>query len=55
MKRELGDVIWYWINACRALDYNPWDVIDENVNKLQKRYPEGFSAWHSENRKPGDL
>ncbi len=56
MKRELGDIMWYWINACRALNLDPNDVIDENVRKLESRYPGGkFDAWHSENRKQGDL
>lgn len=56
MKRELGDIIWYWINACRALDLDPNDVINENVKKLEARYPGGhFDAFYSENRKEGDL
>jgi NTP pyrophosphatase (non-canonical NTP hydrolase) len=56
MKRELGDIIWYWINACRALNLDPNDVIAENVRKLESRYPGGsFDAYYSENRKQGDL
>jgi len=56
MKRELGDIMWYWINACRALNLNPNDVIAENVRKLESRYPGGaFDPYYSENRKPGDL
>lgn len=56
MKRELGDVMWYWVNACRALNLDPNDVIQENVNKLESRYPGGtFNAHYSENRKSGDL
>ena len=56
MKRELGDIMWYWINACRALNLDPNDVIAENVNKLKSRYPGGeFDAYYSENRKQGDL
>ena len=56
MKRELGDVMWYWINACRALNLDPNDVINENVKKLESRYPGGkFDAHYSENRKEGDL
>ena len=56
MKRELGDIIWYWINACRALGYDPNEVIAENVRKLESRYPGGsFDAFYSENRKAGDL
>lgn len=56
MKRELGDIIWYWINACRALGYDPNDIIAENVKKLEARYPGGqFDPYYSENRKEGDL
>jgi NTP pyrophosphatase (non-canonical NTP hydrolase) len=56
MKRELGDIMWYWINACRALNLDPNDVIDENVRKLESRYPGGsFDAHYSENRKEGDI
>jgi NTP pyrophosphatase (non-canonical NTP hydrolase) len=56
MKRELGDVMWYWINAVRALGLEPNDVIAENVKKLESRYPGGkFDAHYSENRKAGDL
>jgi len=56
MKRELGDIIWYWTNMCRALNLDPNEVIAENVNKLKSRYPGGeFDVYHSENRKQGDL
>ena len=55
-KRELGDIMWYWINSCRALNIDPNEVIAENVRKLEKRYPGGsFDAYYSENRKDGDL
>jgi len=56
MKRELGDILWYWINACRALELDPNDVVAENVKKLEARYPGGkFDVYYSENRKSGDL
>lgn len=56
MKRELGDIMWYWVNACRSLGLDPNEVIAENVNKLESRYPGGtFDAYYSENRKEGDL
>jgi len=56
IKRELGDIAWSWINSCRALDIDPNEVIEENVNKLKSRYPDGeFDVWYSENRKSGDL
>jgi NTP pyrophosphatase (non-canonical NTP hydrolase) len=54
--KELGDVIWYWTNACNALQVDPNEVIAMNVNKLQARYPGGtFNAFYSENRKEGDI
>jgi len=56
MKRELGDILWYWTNACRALGYSPNDVVAENVKKLESRYPGGsFNPFYSENRAEGDL
>jgi len=56
MKRELGDIMWYWINTCRALELDPNEVIAENVRKLEARYPGGrFDVYHSENRKENDL
>jgi hypothetical protein len=56
MKRELGDIAWYFVNACRAIGEDPNDVIAENVRKLEARYPGGeFDVYYSENRKDGDL
>ncbi len=56
MKRELGDIMWYWVNACRALQLDPNEVVAENVKKLEARYPGGkFDVYYSENRKQGDL
>jgi len=56
MKRELGDIMWYWVNTCRALNLDPNEVIAENVKKLEARYPGGhFDVFYSENRKEGDL
>ena len=54
--KELGDVIWYWTNACNALQIDPNEVIAGNVDKLQARYPGGtFDPFYSENRKEGDI
>jgi len=55
-KRELGDIMWYWVTSCRALGLDPNEVIEENVKKLESRYPDGeFDVHYSENRKDGDL
>ena len=55
LMRELGDVLWYWIQGCSALGYEPSEVIEENIKKLEKRYPNGFEIIRSENRAEGDI
>lgn len=56
VKRELGDIIFYWMVLCQAINMDPMEVIAENVRKLESRYPGGsFDAWFSNNRKEGDL
>ena len=55
MKRELGDVIWYWVTACMALGLDPVEVISENQKKLEARYGEQFTIDQSEVRADGDL
>ena len=55
MKRELGDIMWYWATACAALDLDPHEVIAENQKKLEARYGEQFEVQRSEVRKEGDL
>ena len=55
MKRELGDILWYWMQGCIALGYTPEEVMDENIKKLEARYPNGFEAIRSEIRKEGDI
>ena len=55
-KRELGDIMWYWVNACRALNVDPNIIIQMNIDKLKARYPGGdFDAHYSENRVDGDI
>ena len=52
---ELGDVLWYVMQACMALDVTIEEVVAGNVDKLKKRYPGGdFDVFYSENRKEGD-
>ena len=55
MKRELGDIMWYIAQACIALNISLEDVLDTNIQKLEARYPDGFEAFRSENRKEGDI
>ncbi len=53
---ELGDVMWYVMQACMALDISIDSVVERNVEKLKSRYPGGeFDVHYSENRREGDL
>ena len=48
--RELGDVAWYLAETAHALDTDLETVLRLNIEKLKKRYPEGFDAERSANR-----
>jgi NTP pyrophosphatase (non-canonical NTP hydrolase) len=55
LKIELGDIMWYVAQACMALDVDMEDVLNTNIKKLEKRYPDGhFAEFYSENRKADD-
>ena len=56
MKRELGDIMWYVIQACLALNISLSDVIKVNKDKLSRRFPQNqFSVNQSNNRSVEDL
>jgi len=55
LRSELGDVMWYIAQACLALNTTIEEIIDMNTVKLESRYPGGFDAFRSENRKEGDI
>lgn len=44
LRKELGDLMWYVAYACTALDVNMEQVQAENIMKLMRRYPEGFTT-----------
>ncbi len=53
--RELGDVAWYLAEAATALDVPLEAVIQGNLDKVRRRFPNGFDTGASVNRKEGDL
>ena len=56
MLKELGDVFWYYSQACMALGFDFNKVLATNMAKLLARYPDGtFQVDMSENRKQGDI
>ena len=47
---ELGDVAWYLAETCTALNIDLENVLSQNIEKLKKRYPEGFDSDRSIHR-----
>lgn len=45
--KELGDIAWYLAETAYALDVPLEDVLQQNIDKLRKRYPQGFSQERS--------
>ncbi len=50
LSSELGDVLWYVAGMCTTLNINLEEVSEYNIQKLVKRYPEGFKTEDSVNR-----
>jgi NTP pyrophosphatase (non-canonical NTP hydrolase) len=48
--KELGDIAWYLAECATVLDVSLQEVLEKNIEKLQKRYPEGFKESDSINR-----
>ena len=48
---ELGDIAWYLAETATVLDVDLEEVLTRNIEKLKRRYPEGFDSARSLNRK----
>lgn len=55
LAKELGDVAWYLAVSADALGYSLEQILQMNIDKLRKRYPDGFEAERSVNREDGDV
>lgn len=42
-KEELGDILWYIALGCHAVGVDMEDIMQANIDKLKKRYPEKYS------------
>lgn len=54
LKKEMGDCLWYLSDLCSKFGFSLDDVALLNIDKLNKRYPNGFSSERSLNRSPED-
>ena len=55
LKKELGDIAWYLAEAATALDLTLEEILEANIEKLRKRYPEGFETKRSVDREKNDI
>jgi NTP pyrophosphatase (non-canonical NTP hydrolase) len=51
--KEIGDILWYCAMGARGIGLGLSEVATMNVEKLKKRYPQGFSTENSLNRPHG--
>ena len=54
-KKELGDLLWFVAEYCTVNGWSLEEIMELNVEKLKARYPEGFDAQKSLNRRVGDI
>ena len=47
LAKELGDIAWYLAEAATALDLPLEEILQANLDKLKKRYPNGFETEKS--------
>ncbi len=50
MVKELGDCLWYIAAFATVLEIPMTEIADRNIEKLKRRYPEGFDPERSRNR-----
>lgn len=55
LAKELGDVAWYLAVTAYAIGYDLETIMQMNVDKLRKRYPDGFDPERSQHREKGDV
>lgn len=53
--KELGDVCWYIAVSASAIGCDLESIMKANIEKLRKRYPDGFDTKRSQNREKGDI
>jgi len=44
IRENIGDTLWYAATICNFFGWDLMEVIEENVSKLENRYPGGFDT-----------
>ena len=47
LKEELGDIFWYSALTCAILGVEIEQIMQQNIEKLARRYPEGYSDYNA--------
>ena len=55
LAKELGDIAWYLAEAATALDLPLEQIFQDNLDKLKRRFPQGFDTARSLDRRRDDL
>lgn len=54
LKKELGDICWYVAMMCESFGWQLDEILQMNVDKLKKRYPDGFDVYKANHREKND-
>lgn len=54
-KKELGDIMWYVACMAQSFGWELDEIMSMNIEKLRKRYPDGFDVARSNAREKGDV
>lgn len=54
LRKEIGDCLWMLGELCDVYGFDMGMIAEQNIAKLRKRYPAGFSVENSLHRSEGD-
>ncbi|MCX6748892.1 MAG: nucleoside triphosphate pyrophosphohydrolase family protein [Candidatus Pacearchaeota archaeon] len=44
IRENVGDIMWYLSMICNFFGWNLEEILQENIDKLKKRFPQGFTT-----------
>jgi len=50
IKENIGDTLWYLAMICNFYGWNLDDILEENIKKLEARFPKGFTEKRAKRR-----